>query len=92
MGKRLYTEADVRKLPRDAELQLGPGDIATPAALDLAFQRGIRVRRSDEAAAPRASGGPWGELLANDGTYVVEVRAGRAQVFRLTENGPVPLS
>ena len=37
MGKRLYTEADVRKLPRDAELQLGPGDIATPAALDLAF-------------------------------------------------------
>ena len=103
MGQRLYTENDVRKLARGSELVLEPGDLATPAALDLAFQRGIDVVRLDadradraaRAAAPKTSDAPassFEALFAKDGSYVVEVRGGRPRVFRLTESGPVPLT
>jgi len=81
----------VRALPDGGELVLAPGDLATPSALDLAFKRGISVRRTDQPSAssvPRR-GGPWERLLAEDGTYVVEVRAGRASVHRLTQSGPL---
>lgn len=91
MAKRLYTEADVSRLAAGSELVLGPGEIATPAALDLAFRRGIPVRWSDGPAVEPQPATPWSRLLAEDGTYVVEVRAGRARVFRLTDAGPVPV-
>lgn len=91
-ARRLYTEADVRALASGSELVLGADALATPAALDLAFERGLRVVRADGSAAPQRPA-PGGDglraLLLQDGTYVVEVRAGRAHATRLTEAGPV---
>lgn len=94
MAKRLYTEANVRELPAGTELVLGRDAIATPAALELAFARGIRVRYGDgtsTAAATASAGGDgwWKQLLGKDGEYVVQVKAGRARVFRLEASGPV---
>jgi hypothetical protein len=100
VAKKLYTEADVRTLARGTELVLGPDAIATPAALDLAFERGVRVVYASKAAggsvaasqATSAAHQPnclWHKMLAQDGNYVVEVKNGRAQVWQLTPNGPV---
>jgi len=92
VANRLYTEDDVRRLADGTELVLGAGEIATPAALDLAFQRGIHVRWSDEPASPPRPSASWSDVLGRDGTYVVLVRAGCARVFHLTDAGPVALS
>jgi hypothetical protein len=98
VAKRLYTEANVRELPAGSELVLGKEAIATPAALELAFARGVRVRYGDGTSTPGAatpaavtpgSDGLWKKLLAQDGSYVLEVKAGRARVFRLEAGGPV---
>lgn len=99
MTKRLYTEANVRELPAGSELVLGKDAIATPAALELAFTRGIRVRWSDGSSSPgsssrsASSAAPleslWKKLLAEDGEYVVQVQAGRARVYRLGSTGPL---
>ncbi len=95
----LITEACVRRMAPGAELRLGRDRIATPAALDLAFARGVVVRYADEectASAP--TGGKsdcgcdktclWSRIKARPGTYVVDVRGGRALVTRLGEAGP----
>ena len=93
-GKELVTESCVRALAAGTELVLGPGRIATPAALDLAFQKGVRVIWGDGKAKAAAKGSPeasaslWNRMKAKDGTYVVVVRGGRASVTRLVENGP----
>ncbi len=97
--KQLFTEACVRKMAPGSELRLGPGRIATPAALDLASERGVRVRYSDEpegspaqaGATPSAPDSLWNAMLASDGTYVVVVSGGRARVTRLADTGPVNL-
>ncbi|MEW6071957.1 MAG: hypothetical protein AB1726_05080 [Planctomycetota bacterium] len=90
--KDLYTEADVRALAAGSELVLGERAIATPAALDLAHARGIRVRWADGTVTPGAARAEhdclWHRILAADGSYVVEVAGGRARVTRLTEAGP----
>lgn len=92
MPGRLFTESDVAKLPAGGQLALGADDIATPSALDLAHLRGIRVTRGDGAApAPGATDPLWNRMLAEDGTYVVQVVAGRPVVTRLTQAGPVPV-
>ncbi len=103
-GKRLVTESDVRALARGAELVVPPDTIVTPAALDLAFERGVRIVRSKSDApksgacacggACSAGGQPcaWSKLLGSDGTYVVVVKNGVASIARLTEQGPVPFS
>jgi hypothetical protein len=95
VAKRLYTEANVRELPAGSELVLGRDAIATPAALELAFARGVRVRWGDGTSmpSPGAVAAP-GEaflkkLMAEDGEYVVQVKGGRARVFRLAASGPV---
>jgi hypothetical protein len=89
--RRLYTEADVRALPQGSELVLGRAALATPAALDAAFERGLRVVwGAASASAPAAISDGLQRLLASDGTYVVAVRGGRAQVTRLGDSGPVP--
>jgi hypothetical protein len=96
---RLFTEACVRALAPGSELVLAPGDVVTPAALDRAFERRIRVLRPGEGgaaparAASGAGGAPalWARMLAHDGSYVVEVRGGRASVFRLGPDGPQAL-
>lgn len=102
-GPDLVTEACVRQLAPGAELVLGPGRIATPAALDLAFQRGVRVRRAGEDAPLAASDGSdavsdcgcdltclWSKMKSTDGTYVVTVSGGRASVVRVAPGGPQP--
>jgi hypothetical protein len=100
--KRLITEEDVRGLPAGAEIALSKGDVITPAALDHAFERGIRVRWPGSGASASAASrsaavaggalshtsGVWLQLLAQDGQYVVEVRGGRARVHRLTNGAP----
>lgn len=93
--KRLYTEADVRGLAAGSELVLGANDIATPAALDLAFQRGVRVRWGDGSATRGAGTGSsageslWRRMLTGDGGYFVNVKGGRAEVFRIEGGVPV---
>jgi hypothetical protein len=94
LAKRLYTEANVRELPAGSELVLGKEAIATPAALELAFTRGIRVKYGDGTSTPGASAAAPAEaglrkLLAEDGEYVVQVKQGRARVFKLAASGPV---
>ncbi len=94
MAKRLYTESNVRELPSGSELVLGKDALATPAALELAFARGIRVRYSDGTQAPGSSASAPADaglrkLFAEDGEYVVQVKAGRARVFKLGNAGPV---
>ena len=95
-SKRLITESDVRAMTRGAELVLGGDVIVTPAALDLAFERGLRVvHREPSGGAPGSCGcgGPgacaWAKILARDGTYVVVVAGGQPQIARMTEGGPV---
>ena len=92
MAKKLYTEANVRELASGAELVLGRDAVATPSALELAFARGIRVRYADGSstgASGAAAVDSFRRTFAEDGTYVVEVRGGKPQVFRLTSAGPV---
>src|SRR5262245_50570364 len=94
MSKRLYTEANVRDLPAGSELVLGKDAIATPAALELAFARGVRVKWSDGTITPAASAAAPADaglkkLLTEDGEYVVQVKGGRARVFKLAASGPV---
>jgi hypothetical protein len=101
-AKRLITESDVRALARGAELVLTPDTIVTPAALDLAFERGVRLVRASAAGASGGGGcscggscakcGAWGRLLASDGTYVVVVKNGAASLSKLTDQGPVPFN
>jgi len=58
-NQRLYTEADVRAMPRGARLVLGAGTLATPSALDAAHELGIAVLRGElalpSAASPKAN-------------------------------------
>ncbi len=103
MAKQLITEADVRALARGAQLVLTADVIATPAALDLAHERGLRVVRaaSSGGAACCGSGGAcgcggdtpggctWKKMCSADATYVVVVSNGKAVVSRLTPSGPV---
>jgi hypothetical protein len=102
--KRLITEADVRALPRGGELVLGDDAIATPSALDAAFERRLRVVSSPSSAARSACGGScsgcssgsgpctWSKMLAQDATYVVVVSGGKASVARMTPRGPEPFA
>ena len=89
--RELVTEADVRRMaPGTRELVLFPGRIATPAALDLAFSRGMRVVYRDDAGSGAVPSSLWERIKAADGTYVVQVSDGRAVVTRIGENGPEP--
>ena len=87
--KELVTEADVRRMaPGVRELRLGADRIATPAALDLAFSRGMRVVYG--AATNTGTTTIWDEIKSMDGTYVVQVENGRAVVSRIGPRGPEP--
>lgn len=94
-SKRLITESDVLALPRGGALRLDGRTLATPAALDAAHARGMRVIYTDgageESCTERKAGGEclWHRVLASEGTFVVQVHNGRATVSRLTADGPV---
>ena len=92
--KELVTEADVRRMAPGSELVLGPSRIVTPAAIDAAYLLGIRVVHVAAGQASAVTGAApasvLGRMKAQDGTYVVEVRGGRAVVTRLGPNGPEP--
>lgn len=88
-GKELVTEADVRRMaPGARELRLGAERIATPAALDLAFARGMRVVYGERVGSGTKT--LWDEIKSLDGTYVVQVENGRAVVSRIGSRGPEP--
>jgi hypothetical protein len=94
-SKRLITESDVLALPRGGALRLDGRTLATPAALDAAHARGMRVVYAEEAGeqpcTERPAGGDclWHRVLASEGTFVVQVHNGRATVSRITADGPV---
>lgn len=91
MAKRLYNEDDVRRLAPGSELVLGPESLATPSALDLARERGIRVRWM-EAGEQSARSHPLAglaEALGGDGSYHLEVVGGRVRAWRMGPEGPV---
>lgn len=84
------TESDVRALARGSELVLDRSTIATPSALDAAFERGVRVvwAEAGRSGAPAPLPATLQRMLASDGTYVVRVQRGRAIVTRLSDSGP----
>lgn len=90
---KLYTESDVRHLAPGTSLRIGPGDIITPAALDTAHERGIKVWKGAAAPAPGAGAHNkdclWHKMLAEPGKYLVEVSGGQAVVWQLADTGPV---
>jgi hypothetical protein len=92
-SKRLICEQDVLDMQSGEVLHLDEFTIITPSALDAAFRRGISVQREGEqpASKPSSKKKPclWHRILETDGTYVVQVVNGHAQVNRLTESGPV---
>ncbi len=91
-GKKLITESDVRALGRGEKLRLDSETIATPSALDAAFQLGIHIVRGAGGECASSNGAReclWHNMLETEGTYVVEVRGGRATVSRLGPDGPV---
>ncbi len=92
-NKRLYTESDVAALPRGSVLSLGKQAMATPAALDMAFVRGVRVIHGDgaeSAGAPGPSDDALQGMLKQDGTYIVTVKQGQAVIARLVDGVPTP--
>lgn len=91
-NKKLITESDVRAMARGAELVLGKDVIATPAALDAAFERGMRIVMQQgrvQVDGDVAQSGLWSRMHQANGTFVVEIKNGRATVTRLTDQGPV---
>ena len=86
----------MRDMPSGSELVLGSEAMATPSALDLAFQRGVRVVYADGVRAVRkpvaAESELWSRIVAEDGTYVVEVKHGVATAHRVTPGGPALVS
>ena len=89
--RELVTEADVRRMaPGARELVLSPDTIATPAALDLAFSRGMRVVYAEAGSASSVPSDLWTRMKASDGTYVVHVENGRAVVTRIAQGRPTP--
>ena len=72
-GKNLVTESCVRAMAPGSELVLDATKIATPSALDMACERGIRVSYAHEArtgARPQQTSELWSRLKSEDGTYV----------------------
>lgn len=94
--KQLITEQDIRQCPPTGPIIVTPDTIITPAALDAAYARGLKVVFATEAGVSPADSGPSapvrGPSNAPGGigvtvpsavgrTYVVHVTSGGAQVF-----------
>ena len=93
-SKRLICEQDVLDMRSGEVLHLDAFTIITPSALDAAYRRGISVQRECDQGTPSKPSSKkkpclWHRILETDGTYVVQVVNGHAQVNRLTESGPV---
>jgi len=94
MSRALYTEADFRALPEGSTVHVGDHDLVTPAALDVAHERGLRLVRGAGPTAVAAGGKKrdclWHKVLATPGKFLVEVSAsGDAAVWQLGDHGPV---
>jgi ethanolamine utilization protein EutQ len=58
--RQLFTAADIRRLASEHKselLVLGPADLITPEAVDVAKEMGVRLVREDGASAPPGAGG-----------------------------------
>lgn len=101
MSAKLITEKDVRDGKAVDPIVVGSGCVITPSALDCADRMGIRViwdRSGGQAPAAKDAGAVSerrstrvSALNLEDGEYLVQVKAGRAVVSRLTPNGRVPM-
>ncbi len=62
MARQLFSAADIRRLvyeQRSTTLVVGPNDLITPEAVDVAAQLGLHIVREKEAPAlPQAGAGP----------------------------------
>lgn len=90
MARRFITREDVTREARDGVLEVGPDDIITAAAEEIATRRKISIRRSD---APRAPGAPPSDApvfapprsTAADGGQVIVAAVGRNRPYVLAE-------
>jgi hypothetical protein len=101
---RLVTERDVAALDGKGPIVVDDGTLITPAALDLAHERGIAVlyargrgERLPPERVPGAGGADPGkalpaEVLSRDGVYLVRVEAGVARIYRVGASGLEPIS
>lgn len=88
MAAKLITEDDVRRRRAGDPIVLDEQTRITPSARDLAHVRGIAIVEAGSAATPSRTAIPV--LHLPDGQYLLHVDRGRARVFRLTPNGPIP--
>ncbi|MBI3098487.1 MAG: hypothetical protein HYY93_09645 [Planctomycetes bacterium] len=84
--KHLITEQDIRQGAIAGTITVTPDVIITPAALDAAYARGLKVVFTEDAsggtAAPAASPSPdRGGSAAAPGTVRVTVPAGAGRVY-----------
>lgn len=97
-GPQLVTERDVLAMVAGGRIVLSSQRIATPAALDAAFRRGIKISYEGpgEASSPQDPAQSDGSLLnkmrGQDGTYVVVVKNGQLSVTRIGVQGPEPFA
>ncbi len=105
--KRLVTERDVRAWIGREPIRVDEETLITPAALDLAHEKGIPVLYAGGRASPFSPevvpGAPHAapppaipsaaeiRVPAGDGTYLVRIEGGKRTVFRVTARGLEPL-
>ncbi|MCB9136017.1 MAG: cupin domain-containing protein [Anaerolineales bacterium] len=85
MPRQLFTAEDIRRLARDsATLVLGPDDIVTDEAADVAFALGVRlIRETETSSALRVEAGP--------GLHPLKVvRGASVQMERFLEGVEIP--
>jgi hypothetical protein len=99
LAKRIIVEKDVLRMTVPAEIVLDADTVATPAALDAAHTRGIRViyrKREQRSGRPGPHAGEprLTKRIAGlpDGNYLLQVRDGRPRIYEIRDNGifPVP--
>jgi hypothetical protein len=106
--KRLVTERDVRAWIGREPIRVDEETLITPAALDLAHEKGIPVLyvggRASLLAPEVVPGAPGAVVAANppleepprlpaeEGTYLVQIEGGRRTVYRVSGRGLEPLA
>lgn len=100
MGKRVITESEINKMTAPGEIVVDSETLITPAALDAAFTRGLRVTyRKGETQGPPSRArlsSRERQILRQiasltDGDYLLQIREGRLRVFRIGEDGVHPI-
>lgn len=88
MARRIITQEDVKAAAASGALQIGPDDVVTQAARDLAKRSGVSIDAAPGAAAPSPMpvGLPSGALpVAPSGEMAVVTAVGRNRLHILAE-------